>query len=167
MLNEWKDQTTVTQWRVNYYEGSLITLYACVFALMCGTSIVGKFTTVRNNKTTLMAEHQSWIDDGEDVVQVSSKRVQMSWLSVQVLERAERAPSSNRWGSSMVEATLTRTRGATPSWSSRTSTCPCRPWSEPWRHSAFPSLTPQTRYAQTHQVRRDPQSRQVGKGTFY
>lgn len=65
---------------------------------------------------------------------------------VQAQERAGRARSSSRWGSFTAPATQTRTRGASPNWSTRTSSQPCSPWSEPWRRSRSPTNTSTTRY---------------------
>ena len=56
--------------------------------------------------------------------------------------------SSNRWRSSMEQAFRTRRRGPTSSWSTRTSSWPCSPWSEPWTYSRSSMRTPLVRYVE-------------------
>lgn len=46
----------------------------------------------------------------------------------------------------MALATQTRTKGVSPNWSTRTSSQPCRRWSEPWRRSRSPTNMSTTRY---------------------
>lgn len=115
---------------------------------MWRTSMVTKMQH-RNESTIKTIKQTRWSNQPCSWC-AAAKRIWSSLRCLQVLERAGRAPSSNKWGLSMEEDTQTRTRGTTPNWSSRTSTCPCRRWSEPWRRSVYPSLTPRTRYREAH-----------------
>lgn len=68
-------------------------------------------------------------------------------LCDQELVKAGRALSSSRWGSSTAAGTLMKTREASPGWSTRTSSHPCRPWSKPWTRYRSPTSMNTTRYA--------------------
>ena len=64
----------------------------------------------------------------------------------QALASRESRRSSNRWRSSTEQAFRTRRRGRTSSWSTRTSSWRCSPWSEPWTFSRSSMRTPLVRY---------------------
>lgn len=82
-----------------------------------------------------------------------------SLLLPQVLGRAGKPPSSDRWGSSTDEASQRRRGRPSPNASFRTSSQPWRPWREPWPCSKSPTQTQRTRYMdQCHKYHVNTQS---------